>query len=95
MHPVFTYWGRNLSGAGVPVPVMRAPGGPPGLHVAAGPVVGRPLFVRVERGDMSDQGFGPGVRVAPEFSAEAGRAEEEVMVGLVGWDGAREGSGGR
>jgi hypothetical protein len=71
---------------------LRAPGMPPALMGGAMERLGeRALFVCVASGDTSDHRFGPWLCVSLEFRAEVGRAEEEEVVGLVGWNAERKG----
>ena len=68
-HPVFVYYGRDLSS-----PTLRLP---TDFNF-------RPLFERNVEGDMSDEGFGVGVRVAEAVRGEVGEAERECLRGVLG-----------
>ena len=74
MHPAFVYFGRDLSCQQHPLPAAAD---------------GRYLFVRLNDGNHTDEGFGPGVAVHPLIKEEVARAEERLVAHVVTWDGER------
>lgn len=75
-HPFFVYWGRDLSSPTLLLPKLTT---------------GRNLFVRRTEGDMSDQGFGPGVSVHDDVREEVAQAERRTLDIVVSWDAGRHG----
>ena len=74
-HPIYVYFGRDLSNLAVPLPRLRD---------------GRALFEQANSGDMSDVGFGPGVRVAHGIRTEVAEAERVLRTWVVEYDGSRQ-----
>ena len=74
-HPIYVYYGRDLSNIAVPLPRLRN---------------GRALFERANSGDLSDVGFGPGVWVAYGVRAEVAEAKRVLRTWVVEYDGSSQ-----
>ncbi|ETN44909.1 uncharacterized protein HMPREF1541_09784 [Cyphellophora europaea CBS 101466] len=86
-HPALAYYGRDLSGATHRLPKMRAY-----VVEAQGNearIDERDIFMRVNDGEATDRGWGPGVRVHPDMLVTVGTATE-VMQRVVMEGEARE-----
>lgn len=73
-HPIYIYYGRDLSISAFALPRLHD---------------GRALFVRVVSGDQTDRGFGPGVSISDEFREEVGRLEQATTADIVAFDISR------
>lgn len=70
-HPIFVYYGRDLSNPTSPLPRLKD---------------GRALFERFISGDRTDRGFGPGVIVSNEILPEVGQVEQRTNDTLIYYD---------